>query len=165
MKIQIAIALLSLAFIQLSFAQIGLATKGLEVTLITDKAIYGPGESIYISSSWTQVEGTNYYELRYEIKRVSDGVVVKEYKPYPIVSPPNNIHSFTWTAPDTIGEYYVELGVKAYGPEINGKGQKFFNVGSNTLPITTVPEFPTIALPVAIILGIAFIIYSRNNKI
>ena len=78
-------------------------------------------------------------------------------------------YNFTRIAPSDIGEYRLDVQIVATGDECDvpvGKSGNYHPllVASEGGSFTTVPEFSTIAIPVAVILGLLFFFNHRKRK-
>ena len=76
-------------------------------------------------------------------------------------------YEFTKNAPNDIGNYTLEVQIEATGlEEPVGKSGKYHPllVASAEEPVTAVPEFATIAIPIAAILGLFFFFNHRKRK-
>ena len=137
-------------------------------------------QEVTVNITWwiTHPDYQNYtgpFELKIGLKNIDDGTEEKDWK-----IPDNNItfdyessesnpyyYNFTKVAPDQIGNYSLELQILATNltKEVGKSGNVHsFLVASGEEPITTVPEFTTIAIPVVAILGLLFFFNHRKRR-
>lgn len=83
-----------------------------------------------------------------------------------IIDPDSSVYSdldITVPSDAAVGEYYHTVNATAYTPDLEFLGVVQFAVFTNVLT-TVIPEFTTIAIPVAAIFGLFVLIRGRKQK-
>ena len=137
-----------------------------------------PNENITVTIKWWITNSTyneTYYgpfRLKIGLKNDLTGTDIEDWKNhttenfgYPANESNPYTYEFTKNAPNEIGKYTLEVQITATGitKEV-GKKNRYLLVASAEEPVTTVPEFTTIAIPVAAILGLFFFFNHRKRR-
>ena len=136
-----------------------------------------PGESVNVTIKWWITnESYTYYKgpfgLKIGLKNNLTGTEIEDWKihtnksfDYEANESYPYIFEFTKDAPDEIGAYTLELQITATNiTRAVGNQERYLLLASAEEPITTVPEFTTIAIPVAAILGLLFLFNHRKRR-
>ena len=140
-----------------------------------------PGQVVTVNITWWITDSDATYQaykgpfyLKIGLKNITSGTEVDDWKIHEPINfsyneTPSNpyYHEFTKYAPSELGTYTLEVQITATGldREVGNSGKsRYLLLASAEEPITTVPEFSTIAIPVAAILGLLFFFNHRKRK-
>ena len=139
------------------------------------------GQEVTVNITWWITDTNATYQaykgpfyLKIGLENITSGTEVDDWKIHEPISfiydeTPSNpyYYEFTKDAPSEVGNYTLEVQITATGldREVGGSGKsRYLLLASAEEPVTTVPEFATIAIPVAAILGLLFFFNHRKHR-
>ena len=146
-------------------ATIGMVSAGIVVDVTSVKDTVAPGETATYNVNVTSITTAD----EKIVLLIDDPTPGWGYGFNPnnyIIAPDASVYSdldITVPSDAAIGEYYHTVNATAYTPYMEFLGVVQFTIYTN-VPTTVIPEFTTIAIPVAAIFGLLLLIRRRKQK-